>query len=170
MYHGIRWRHRVASTFHGSHDSPSSLVSVTWSTLYVVFHHNVILYVGTRVACNTIFHFLTWYFWGSVIWLQWSNVYFNIIDQFFCMWYFDITLICTFASMIRWSTMYFSISFVLVYILDPIYTWYADMIYYLWAWVFSPQTWAFFLISSTSLAGWNLVISSEVLAWFFLYS
>jgi len=54
MYHGGQWRPWVASTFHGSHVSPSSLLSVTPSTLYVVVYHRNILYVGTRVACSTI--------------------------------------------------------------------------------------------------------------------
>ena len=43
---------------------------------------------------------------------------------------------------------------ILVYVSNPLCTSYADMIFFHWAWVYPPQTWAIFLISITSfLAG-----------------
>ena len=105
------------------------------STLYVAVSHGDILYGGTWV-CSVVPSYsimFSWYLFGISLWYQWSVLFFSIIDSLIC----DVQT-CTCSIMIRWSIMYFSVFYTCI-LSGSTCTWYADMLYFLWAWVCLPQ-------------------------------
>ena len=112
-------------------------VAASWyhSTLYVAVSYRDILYADTWV-CSAVPSYsimFIWYYWDQSL-ISVIRCIFQHHWQFIC----DIQT-CTCSIMIRWSIMYFPVIYTCI-LSGSACTWYADMLYFLWAWVCPPQT------------------------------
>ena len=149
--------------------SSFNFLPVTPSTFICCSFNKTTSYMLAPNLCVVPFFppLMIWYL-EIQLWLLWLDICCIIIDQsFICDTWTWFWLILLGSDQMIHYVLY--ISAILVYILDPLHTLYAEMLLFHWAWVCLPYTWAIFLISITGfLASWNLVKSSLVLARFFL--